>query len=93
MKLFDYLDTKFQVMSVELQSNFTILKDSEMKAMYKILEWYRSALKYLLIPKVLVEWLLVCIGLRKAPISPLKAAPVPTPTPNVEDSMAPPPIA
>jgi hypothetical protein len=91
MSLFDYLEAKFLILRIELQKDFQPVKDAELKAVFAVLEGYRTLLKWLKMPLLLGDYLLVKVGLRQAPIKPqltVVTQPPASPTPP-----EPPPVA
>lgn len=77
MNFFEYLDIKFQKCAVNKQTMYSVKAEQETKAVYMILQAYRWIHKWLAVPRVLFDYVMVCTGFREIPISPL-AAPKPT---------------
>lgn len=70
MNFVQFIDNRFQELTLKTQTkteSFDAMTDSEIKALHQILSCYRTVLKYLLWPKCLSEYLLVCLKLRKKP--------------------------
>lgn len=68
MTLFTYLDHKYRSLSLELQKDFTIPKDAELKAAYSLIQYQRSFFKFLSIPILLTKYLLINLHLLRSPI-------------------------
>lgn len=60
MTLFQYLDSRFKDLSVDIQKDFSIVKDGEIKAVYAIIQWQRSFFKWASIPLILIRYLWAC---------------------------------
>lgn len=73
MTFFEYLDIKFQQCAVNKQSQFSVKAEQETKAVYMILQAYRWVHKWLAVPRVLFDFILVKSKIREAPVSPLEA--------------------
>ena len=67
MKLFDYLDGRFRELSIDLQKNFSIQKDAELKAAYALIQAQRTFFKYLIIPVLFTKYILINLGLLHSP--------------------------
>lgn len=69
MKFVEFLENRFQEVQFENESKnaFNLLLDSEVKAIHEILTRTRELAKLALIPKVLLDYVLVSLGKRKEP--------------------------
>jgi hypothetical protein len=73
-----YIDNRFQEVSVLQQTTqiqdpdaFPVIEDAEIKALSMVLNSYRTFLKWLLIPKIILGFLLMKLHLTSKPGSPL----------------------
>lgn len=69
MKLVQFIENRFQELTLEIQSNqeYFVHKDAESKSLHQLLNSYRMFLKWFLIPKVLFNYLQVKIGWKDEP--------------------------
>lgn len=67
MTLFTYLDHRYRTLSIELQKDYSIPKEAELKAAYSLIQFQRSFFKYLKMPILLIRYLLINFGWLAAP--------------------------
>ncbi len=69
MNLVEFCENRFQELrcETELTDHFNARADSELKAVHSILGMYRIALKWAMVPKCLLDFLLVKMCWRDAP--------------------------
>jgi hypothetical protein len=69
MDLPKFIDHRFQELRLETEGKmeFNAVKDSELKAVHALLNYYRTFLKFLFIPKILCHFFLVKLKLVKEP--------------------------
>lgn len=70
MNLVEFLDCRFQELKWETDKTdkFHPVPDAELKATHEILTRYRTALKWVMLPKVLYDYARVQLGLREEPV-------------------------
>lgn len=67
MKLFNYLDIQYRNLNIELQQEYTISKEAELKAAYSIIQMQRSFFKWLHIPLLVSKYVLIRCRVLQAP--------------------------
>lgn len=67
MKMFDYLDRLFTNLTVDLKDDYDQFNKAEQNAIHTILEIERSFYKWILIPRLLIQCVLVKMGLLAVP--------------------------
>jgi len=69
MNLVKFLENRYQELTFETQTTdvFMVTKDAEIKAAHQILTTYRVFLKWVLIPKVLLNFIQVKLGFSDEP--------------------------
>lgn len=67
MTLFTYLDNRFKALSLELQKDYTIAKEAELKAAYELIQIQRSFFKWLTMPILFVKYILINLGILNPP--------------------------
>lgn len=68
MTLFSYLDHKYRKLNLELQVNYTIAKEAELKAAYELIQWQRTLFKFLTIPLLFLKYILINLHILNSPI-------------------------
>ncbi len=81
MTLFELLDVIHRNNALQLQKTFTIWKDSEVQAAGFLIKAQRSLFKWVAIPNILFIYLLINLGIMKAPKATAFPAYVPKPKP------------
>ena len=71
MKFFEFVDNRFQELTYSNQKKFNIYKDAEIKTLNQLLTFYRGTLRWILVPKVLLQYLAVNLALLPKPKTPL----------------------
>lgn len=82
MTFFNYLDGRFRKLSIELQSDFTIAKEGELKAAYGLIQGQRTLFKYLQMPVLIMNYLLINLGWKKVVEPEMKPTSKPKGTPK-----------
>ncbi len=72
MKIFEFLDIEFQLVSVKNGNAYSLFSDGRAKALHSIIGFLRSAAKWLSVPLIIGKFLLMKAHLIDEPISPLK---------------------
>lgn len=69
MTLVQFIENRYQELKLEtdLETKFNITSDSEMKAAHYILDRYRHAMTYVMVPKVIYDFVMVRLGKKKEP--------------------------
>ena len=67
MNLVQFIENRYQELTLESKNAFSVTKDAEIKASHQILTSYRTFLKWALIPKVIFNFIQVKLGLRDEP--------------------------
>lgn len=67
MSLFDYLDRCFTNLTVDLKDDYDQGMKAEQNAIHSILEIERTIYKYLAIPRLLIQYVLVKLGVKPIP--------------------------
>lgn len=75
MNFFQFMDIKYQEVSIELGQDYSLTKDGRAKAIHSLIGTYRILSKWLHFPILLTEFLLMKTKLTQEPISPLKTKP------------------
>ena len=57
MTFFTFLDERFRTLSLELQKEYTIPKEAELKAAYELIQMQRTLFKWLQMPVLLVKFI------------------------------------
>lgn len=71
MNLVQFIENRFQELTVELQVKYVASKDAELKALHAVMNAYRTVLKWLKIPQVLFDFMLVRLEFAPEPKAPL----------------------
>lgn len=71
MTLFEYCDHRYKSLNIELQKNYNLPEEGELKAAYTLIQWQRTFYKYLAIPRLVLKYALINIGLSRCPIEKL----------------------
>jgi hypothetical protein len=69
MKLFDYLECKYVEKNLENQAAFSLFTQAETHACQNLINFMRRVFRISCYPKILVEYILVCLKLKAPPIS------------------------
>lgn len=72
MKLFDYLDIRFKIISLEKQKKFSTFKDGQLNAIRAILGFQRFIGKIVSIPTLIIQFYLTKLSILDMPVDPLK---------------------
>lgn len=70
MNFIQFIENRHQELTYEVQTNkdaFEVVKDAEIKAAHQLLSFYRIALKWLLVPKVMMNFIQVKLGWKEPP--------------------------
>lgn len=67
MTIYQYCDRKFQNLSIELQTNFSIAKEAQTKSLLFILSAQRFFYKWISVPRFLFCYFLTAIGIFELP--------------------------
>lgn len=72
MRLVKFIDNRFQELRLleqadETKAEYSIYRDSETLALQSVLKMLRTTTKWLLIPKVLIHYICVLLGISRAP--------------------------
>lgn len=67
MTLFQYADAKFQVLTQELQVQYSVSKDAQTKACMWLIKTQHAFYRWISVPTLLCELFLVKVGLMKSP--------------------------
>lgn len=69
MNFTKFIDCRFQELRLETEGKdeFDAVKDSELKAVHQLLTYYRSCLKWLFMPKVMMDFISVKLGIKSPP--------------------------
>lgn len=67
MTLFQYLDERYRSLNLELQVEYTVSKEAELKASYALIQYQRNTLKILKMPAILLRYFLIHLGWMKKP--------------------------
>lgn len=70
MTLFTYLDYRYRTLSLELQTDYSIPKEAELKAAYSLIQTQRSFFKYLTIPVLFIKYIFINLHILKEPNAP-----------------------
>lgn len=69
MNLVTFIDYRVQESREEQTGKkYSIIVDSETQALGAVLVGFRFALKWIMVPKVIIHYLIVCTGLLHAPV-------------------------
>lgn len=71
MNLVQFIENRFQELTVELQVEYVASKDAELKALHAVMTAYRTVLKWLKIPQVIFDFFLMRLELTPEPKAPL----------------------
>lgn len=72
MTIFEFLDIKYQEVSIALGEEYTVFLDGRAKAIHALIGFYRLISKWISIPILLTECLLFKTHLISEPVSPIK---------------------
>lgn len=69
MKFVTFVENRYQEVNYQMQlsKEYLLPADAEVKALTQLLNWYRVANKYLLMPRILWQFFMVKMGKGKAP--------------------------
>lgn len=68
MTLFTYLDHRYRTLNIQLQSDYTLSEEGELKAAYAMIQYQRTFYKYFQMPFLLTRYILINLHLMKSPI-------------------------
>lgn len=69
MKFFEYLDCKYVEKNLELSYEFSLFTQAETHAIQNLIATMRCLFRWLSYPKIVCEFILVCLNLRSKPLS------------------------
>lgn len=67
MKLVEFIENRYQELTFQLKEAYDVRKDSEIKTLQLVLNTYRTALKWWLVPSVVMHYVSVLLGRKPAP--------------------------
>lgn len=70
MNLFEFLDVKFQQIAVAKSQKYSLFKDGRLKAIQSLMGWYRTISKFISVPILLIEFLLMKLRITPIPVVP-----------------------
>lgn len=73
MTFFEFMDIKYQEVSIKLGNNYSLFSDGRAKAIHALIGASRIASKWLHFPILISEFIIMKIGLKAPPVSPLAA--------------------
>lgn len=75
MTFFDYLNSRYQALNHELQLEYTLHKEGQLKAAYSLIQWQRSFYKIAWMPTLIMKYILINMGWLKLPEKPVITEP------------------